>query len=88
MSMGENNGLRCYMKSPELGCTLRMHSTKWKIIWILLSFPNPGLALSSPQAGEGLQSTCCLGLDLSGMNTLLLPVYCGLSKERELPSTA
>lgn len=48
MSMGENNGLRCYMKSPELGYTLRMHSTKWKIIWILLSFPNPGLALSSP----------------------------------------
>lgn len=47
-SMGGNNGVRCYMRSPELGGALRMHSAKWKIIWKLLSFPKAKILDSVP----------------------------------------
>lgn len=47
-SMGGNNGPRCYVRSPEPGCALRMHSAKRKIIWKLLSFPKAKILDSAP----------------------------------------
>ena len=50
---------RCYMRSPKPGWTLRMHSTKWKIIWKVLSFPKAKILDLAPVSSR--QAVCTEG---------------------------